>query len=348
MKKVMMLAFCLTLNSAYAKIDLAPLKSRGISSIHQQSKLWDNGQTLNILFLSGTKEQKDKVRKVAPQWTNYANLKFKFFNKGEIKKRHSHIKIHFDGKCKGNWSKVGKDSKSSSHSMCLFNTNNNTILHEFGHALGFRHEHFHPDFSRMLNNNFLEECSKYNKWSKSKCRFNYFSDNKYSIVGEYDKYSVMHYDIPSSYLRDEFSEDLFGPLGILSLGDRKTIADLYPNNPNKLNIEEDFFIEINKMLINHSCKIIDFHETPNVEGTTIDQCEEGQRFAIFNQSINGDSLVWRLYAYRSNCYSNIYNAIRDLSTMNFCKSNQEKIDDFLKKQKAQQDSQPEQESEKED
>lgn len=42
------------------------------------SKLWAPGRTLRVGFTQGTQCQQDKVRYFAPQWGQYANIKFDF------------------------------------------------------------------------------------------------------------------------------------------------------------------------------------------------------------------------------------------------------------------------------
>ena len=96
-----------------------------------KSKRWKKGSTLTIRFLEGTTAQKNKVKKLAVEWTQYANLKFAFSNS-----RDAQIRITFD-RSDGAWSYLGTDNRSiASHkaTMNLGWVDQGVILHEFGHA----------------------------------------------------------------------------------------------------------------------------------------------------------------------------------------------------------------------
>jgi hypothetical protein len=55
--------------------------------------LWDNGKTIYIKFLSGSKAMQDKVKSIVKEWERYANLKFEFVTVGA-----SNIRINLDNK----------------------------------------------------------------------------------------------------------------------------------------------------------------------------------------------------------------------------------------------------------
>lgn len=303
---------------------------RNISSIYEPSKLWKNGSTLNVLFLGGTEEQKNAVKKSAPEWSKYANITFNFFNKGEIKKRKAHISIHFEDKCSGNNSYVGKDSKGKYPSMCLFNINQYTILHEFGHALGLRHEHAHPDFGDKLNENYIDECMHITSknesgWSAQKCKDAYEPYLGDAILGEYDSYSVMHYTIEETYLKEEYKHKIYGSIGFLSLEDRKAIMDMYPDKIDALDPNEEYQKTFQQYHVNHACKVVDLGKLGQYGNASIDECEEGARYSVYTQEIRGNEIVWEQFEYRHKCYQDEYDAMRDLKVMNFCKYKEEEI-----------------------
>ena len=113
-------------------------RTRAISPI---GKLWPNGSTLSIRFLEGTAEQKDVVKRFAPQWTEYANLNFEFNDAPD-----SDIRIAFAND--GAWSYVGTDAKGIHVSRPTMNfgwLDEGVVLHEFGNAIGLAHEHQNPD-----------------------------------------------------------------------------------------------------------------------------------------------------------------------------------------------------------
>ncbi|MCI0450595.1 MAG: hypothetical protein L0Y79_12580 [Chlorobi bacterium] len=109
---------------------------------------WKPGDVLGVSFLNGSPKLHEKVAEVAKTWENYANIKFDFTGNSR-----NVIRIRFNaGK---NDSKIGTDAltfPAEEETMCYAYIHENSsepeikrvVLHEFGHALGLIHEHFHP------------------------------------------------------------------------------------------------------------------------------------------------------------------------------------------------------------
>lgn len=97
-----------------------------------------------------TKRKQEQVKKYAPQWTQYANIKFTFVDSGAVD-----ILIAFNPS-EGSWSFLGTDSSyyssqnKASMNLGWIDSNKkeadirSVVLHEFGHALGAVHEHESP------------------------------------------------------------------------------------------------------------------------------------------------------------------------------------------------------------
>ncbi|MCB1055444.1 MAG: peptidase, partial [Acidobacteria bacterium] len=62
-----------------------------------RSKKWPNGSVLRVRFLEGTSDQREQVRAIAPQWSEFANLRFLFNDAQDAE-----IRIAFEDK--GSWS----------------------------------------------------------------------------------------------------------------------------------------------------------------------------------------------------------------------------------------------------
>ncbi len=128
-------------------------------------KRWRPGQTITVAFSGGDRQLRADIARVANEWAAAGNIKFDFgatspggaFREWSASdQRYSaDIRIGFDKR--GNWSYVGTDSRDPSlsppgeRSMNLQSFHisrpygwRRTVLHEFGHALGFHHEHQHP------------------------------------------------------------------------------------------------------------------------------------------------------------------------------------------------------------
>lgn len=222
MKKLLLLVIliCLTSVSSWGQIKMCLEKSRPttkanlsnpklgqsiVSAGKGSNILWENGSTLKIKFIGGNDYVKGKVKKYATEWTNYVNLTFDFVETG-----YAHIRISFEENGFSH-SHVGRNSilyaaqSEASMNFGWFNYStpeeefSRTILHEFGHALGFYHEHQHP-----TNGIPWDETAVYkfyaqppNSWDKATTKRNVIdrftsSETQYTA---YDPHSIMHYPI---------------------------------------------------------------------------------------------------------------------------------------------------------
>ena len=116
--------------------------------------LWDVGKQIQVRFMNGTPEQQAQVLALAKEWEKYANIKFV-----QAYAEPSNVRVEF-GTEEENYSLLGSDADqgdASEHTMrlefALFlepTRLKRTAVHEFGHALGFMHEHSSP-ISGIIN-----------------------------------------------------------------------------------------------------------------------------------------------------------------------------------------------------
>ena len=115
---------------------------------------------ITVRFLNGTTDQKNKVKEKAKLWSDEGNFMFNWDDRGA-----SDIRIRFNGKNKdgtpdkGRWSLVGsidhvnrRRANPNSTTMHFYTGTGweDSILHEFGHALGLTHEHLSPKFTDLF------------------------------------------------------------------------------------------------------------------------------------------------------------------------------------------------------
>ncbi|MCI5125320.1 MAG: hypothetical protein D3925_12795 [Candidatus Electrothrix sp. AR5] len=185
--------------------------SRGLSLTERFKCKWDKNN-ITVKFLDGEQAVRKKVKRYAVEWQKYANIKFNFITSGN-----ADIRISF--KRRGSWSCVGK-------CPCEVNENEPTmnfgwleadssdneysrvVLHEFGHALGFVHEHQNPRSGIPWDEPavYKHYAEKYS-WNKEKTDRNIFAkyNKNETNFSDYDQNSIMHYAIPNEFTDGNFS-----------------------------------------------------------------------------------------------------------------------------------------------
>ena len=147
--------------------------------------MWNPGQVIGVYLSTnnGSELIRQKVMTYAKKWETIANIKFSFTNNIND----AQIKVEFSDDNRS-WSWIGRDvlfNPLGFYTMHFgwFDSNTKesefkkTILHEFGHALGFIHEHQSPANSIQWNK---PEVYKYyagppNNWSGIEVDINLFA-----------------------------------------------------------------------------------------------------------------------------------------------------------------------------
>ena len=189
-----------------------------------------NRLILKVHFLDGSAEERARVKRIAPEWSKHANIRFKFEQSGK-----SDIRIGFDPNG-GHWSHIGKNamfvpSHERTMNLALRGERypDSTILHEFGHALGLKHEHQNPALRIKWNENaIIQELKKSQGWNEKKIRHNVINrlDATQTNFTTFDRSSIMLYAIPNRWTIGNFET---GYNTTLSATDKQFIAKLYPN-----------------------------------------------------------------------------------------------------------------------
>jgi hypothetical protein len=210
----------------------------------ETNKMWDPGATINV-FLENTTSSfvQSRVRFYAAEWEKHANIKFRFVNN----RNDAQIKVGFDMNDGKSWSQIGKDVLFNPFNVNTMNFGwfsdnteetefRRTVIHEFGHALGFIHEHQSPVAGIQWDKEKVYKlfAEAPNRWSRGEVDVNIF--NKYSRTATnfsaYDRSSIMHYFFPAGLTTDG---SIFTMNTDLSAIDKQHVRNIYPFPPTPSN-----------------------------------------------------------------------------------------------------------------
>ena len=174
----------------------------------QDNDFWDK-KRLTVSFLDRNPAYESAVKKYASDWSAACGVSFVFTQNVE-----SDIRISFKNTGVYN-SAVGIRAIGIPQNQETMNLGfesrlteedvKRKVLHEFGHALGFVHEHQSPKTSIKWNKvNVLAETKTWG-WSESQTEYNIFRKQQSGNSSDFDQSSIMIYPIPSNWTLDNYS-----------------------------------------------------------------------------------------------------------------------------------------------
>ncbi len=202
----------------------------------REAKLWPIGHVLRVRFLGGTRQERDRVATVASEWEQHANIKLAFSEaEGDAEIRVGFVRGD------GSWSYVGTDALVVGQGERTMNlgwdimteSGRDTILSEFGHALGLVNEHQNPTDPIIWNTDavYAHFTGAPNHWPRETVYHNILrrlSDEDYPGERPLDPDSLMMVPFPAGLTDDPRFSGGINPSPGLSESDRAYVRRLYP------------------------------------------------------------------------------------------------------------------------
>ncbi len=192
------------------------------------NSLWPTGSTLRIRFVNGTAAEQEKVMGLIRQWP--VNLKFQLVSSGSAEIRIRVPGAGNDQPGRSN-SQLGKNSlgvDQNQFTLTMGWWEDACVLHEFGHALGFIHEHQSPAVNIPWNKEVVyKDLLESNGWDRATVDHNVFEAHATTNYSQFDSKSVMIYDFPANWTTNGVA--IVRPDG-LSPTDKVFSAKLYPGS----------------------------------------------------------------------------------------------------------------------
>jgi hypothetical protein len=202
----------------------------------QSGKAWPNGTTLTVSFINGQSNFHDAVQEHVKKWEDCANLHFNFVGFRDMS---AMIRVSFEPPFTtlGQFnSLLGQDALSSAPGRPTMNLGflpgtdpleiQRLILHEFGHTLGFIHEHQTPDSGITFKIPQVYPYFARFGFSESDVQtqiLDRYTNTQISNTNGYDPDSIMLYQFPA-----EIADPPTKNNQMLSVKDKALAASTYP------------------------------------------------------------------------------------------------------------------------
>ncbi|TNF14557.1 MAG: hypothetical protein EP320_06745 [Rhodobacteraceae bacterium] len=192
------------------------------------------GTRLSVAFLTTPHPDLARmIHEVAAEWTTHANLSFVFVeDPGDAQ-----VRISFDNRS-GNWSYLGRENLNVPAGAATMNLaltgsgdrGRDNVRHEFGHVLGFPHEHQNPRAPDLWDRDALRETYSGAPyfWKDEQIEMNFLrkaSVAQYPCARAFDRNSIMMFSFSGDITRDGKP---ISPEPGLSASDIACAREMYP------------------------------------------------------------------------------------------------------------------------
>jgi len=214
-----------------------------LEAVVQRELTWPDS-VVRVCFLDGGPEARDHVAQVAQRWDESTGLQLDFGPAGNRSScgtgQPANVRVSFVGL--GYWSVVGIEAKQVDAKKQTLNLqgmdkatftaeDDGIILHEFGHAIGFEHEHQNP-VSVCAKEFDWDYLYKAMGWSKKKVDINMrqLPPSSKLLTTTFDPSSVMLYSLEKEAFKEPTTAKCYIPTpnNAISTLDRQATATVYP------------------------------------------------------------------------------------------------------------------------
>lgn len=183
-------------------------------------RLWRTGRNLPVFFMDHVSPKlRSRVMDAAQKWSVHGNIHFHVTDDIAA----SIIRIgNYAGE--GHWSYLGTDALTIPKSQITMNLDgysidenvnqaelDRVVIHEFGHAIGCEHEHFHPGvdipWDRRAVYSYYFRTQGWSRAQVDQQVLNNYSRDQFAFLTEYDENSIMHYAVPNELTLGDFEID---------------------------------------------------------------------------------------------------------------------------------------------